>query len=82
MECLLKLISPEEIKIKLHTASEIIKTIIIMCSTDILNAFDQIGYTPKDLVTAEKSSSFAKYAQQLAQLVIEMIFENKQEIEI
>ena len=53
-----------------------------MSSTDILNALDQIGYTPKDLVTAEKSSPFASYAPQLAQSVIEQIFENNQEIRV
>ena len=47
-----------------------------MSSIEILNAFDEIGYTPKDLVTAEKSSLLASYAPELAQSVIEQIFED------
>ena len=53
-----------------------------MSSTDILNAFDQTGYTPKDLITAEKSTLFAYNAPKLANSVIEQIFENNQEIEM
>ena len=57
-------------------------TIFSMSSTDILNALDQIGYTPKDLVTTKTSSLFASYALKLAQSVIEQIFEDNQEIEV
>ena len=72
----MKLIQPEENKIKFQAANEIIRTIFNMSSIEILNAFDEIGYTPKDFVTAEKSSLFERYAPQQAQYVIEQIFKD------
>ena len=76
----MQLFQIENDKIQKDEAKKVFQTVFSMCTLDIINAFAQIGYFGKALITSIEYDEVYQSEQKQADLVIEKIFDDREEI--